>query len=435
MKRLFAFVCVCLLAAGCAEKLVETESVNPYRPIAALSIPRLALSGEEVSISGRGFAADCSIALQLNGATETTEVTVLDINENSVRIAIPKTLSTGFYAVILTQGGKSTRIGGINLAGDVYEAGDFEIYVLSDEKLQVYPASVSKQVIGALPLPDSGTKALDNSGFVEAMPDGWLYYTSFGTYVVDGWIKERRSLGAYNMQTSERIAPRDMDELFAIGRVGNDFCIMTVEVTKVESTGEKKYSTYTLSKWTPAAKEDIQTFDFSPYGSARILVPDMRFVYYPKEKVILLYGNMGTGDSMAQSTFTLDVATGEVIRTGNDATHRYCYAVAGDALYCFATKLDDGDVVETKVLLIDNVRDWSVGGSGATLVTTVPASAFLSPVYSPLTGKIYGADSSAPFGKVMTFDIQTGTVEGKKWINPGIAGMFYAAAPANEAGK
>ncbi len=423
MKRLFTWFFVCLLAAGCAEERIETETDNPYRPIANLSIPRQAMVGGEITIAGEGFAGDCRISLQMNGEAEAVEVTVLGVDETSVRIAIPETLSTGFYAVILTQGGVSTRIGGINLAGESYEADDFEIYVLADEALQVYPASVSKQVMGEYPLPDSGTKVLDNSGFVEAMPDGWLYYTSFGTYVIDGWIKERRSLGAYNMLTAERIAPRDIDDLFAIGRVGDDFCIMTVD---------SDYRIYTLSKWTPAGKTDIQTFDFSLYGSARILVPDQRFVYYPEENVILVYGNMGTGDSMAQSTFTLDVATGEVIRTGNDASHRYCYAVAGDELYCFATKFEDGDVVEAKILRIENVREWSVGGTGAVLVTTLPGSGFMSPVYSPLTGRVYGTDSSSSFDTVITFDPQSGAIEGRKWISPGIAGMFYSAAPVNE---
>ncbi len=423
MKRLFTFLCIVLLAAGCDKETVKTEEPNPYKPITGLSIPREALIGEEVTFGGRGFARDCRIELQLNGAEERTALTVVSVDEASVRLEVPRTIRTGFYAVVLTQGGKSTRIGGINIAGDYYETGDFEIYVLSDEKLQVYPASVSKQVIDITPLPGSGTKVLDNSGYVEAMPDGWLYYTSFGTYVIDGWIKERRSLGAYNMLTGKSISPRDIDDLFTIGRVGEDFCIMTMD---------SEYRIYTLSKWTPAGKEDIKTFDFSVHGSARILVPDQKFVYYPEENVILIYGNMGTGESMAQSTFTLDIATGEAIRTGNDANHRYCYAVAGEDLYCFATKLDDGDVVETKILHIDNVREWSVGGTGATLVTTLPGSGFMSPVYSPLTGKIYGADSSSSFDVVMTFDPQTGTVEGKKWIKPGIAGMFYASAPENE---
>lgn len=85
-------------------------------------------------------------------------------DETSVRFTVPGTLPTGFYVVILQQNGTTTRIGGINISGDSYEPGDFEIYVLAGERLEVYPASVSKQVVADEPLPDSGVKDLDFSG-------------------------------------------------------------------------------------------------------------------------------------------------------------------------------------------------------------------------------------------------------------------------------
>ena len=413
MKRLLSLLSICLLLAGCADKETEKEQLNPYRPIAGLTIPRQGSVGEEVAIQGHGFAADCRISLQLNGATSSTEVQVVHADENSVRIAVPDTLQTGFYAVILQQNGATTRIGGINISGDSYE-----IYVLAGEQLEVYPASVSKQIIAGEPLPDSGTKDLDFSGYVEALPDGMLYYASHGVYVVDGWIKELYDIGAYNMLTGDRTTPRQIEDFFAMGQIDGKFHLLKTDI--------KKNRIYTLVEWSASEEREIQKFDFTAFGSARILVPDQRFVYYPAEQVLLVYGNMGQGESMAQSTFTLDLQTGEVFRTGNNADYRYAYAVAENRLYCFATQLDDGDAVGTKVLRIDDVRRWSIGGEGAVELLSVSGTGFECPVYSPKTGMIYGVNDSESFETLLTFDPQTNRFAEKKWIKPGIAGLFYA---------
>ena len=418
MKRLLSLLSICLLLAGCADKETEKEQLNPYRPIAELTIPRQGSVGEEVAIQGHGFAADCRISLQLNGATSSTEVQVVHADENSVRIAVPDTLQTGFYAVILQQNGATTRIGGINISGDSYEPGDFEIYVLAGEQLEVDPASVSKQIIAGEPLPDSGTKDLDFSGYVEALPDGMLYYASFGAYDVDGWIKELYDIGAYNMLTGERTTPRQIEDFFAIGQIDGKFHLLKTDI--------KENRIYTLVEWSASDEREIRKFDFTAFGSARILVPDQRFVYYPAEQVLLVYGNMGQGESMAQSTFTLDLQTGEVFRTGDNADYRYAYAVAENRLYCFATQLDDGDAVGTKVLRIDDVRRWSIGGEGAMELLSISGTGFDCPVYSPKTGMIYGVNDSESFETLLTFDPQTNSFAEKKWIKPGIAGLFYA---------
>ena len=427
MKRLLSLLSICLLLAGCADRETEKEQLNPYRPIAGLTIPRQGTSGEEVAIQGHGFAADCRISLQLNGATSSTEVQVTHADENSVRITVPKTLRTGFYAVILQQNGATTRIGGINILGDKYEQGDFEIYVLAGEQLEVYPASVSKQVIADTPLPDSGTKDLDFSGYVEALPDGMLYYASFGAYDVDGWIKELYDIGAYNMLTGERTTPRQIEDFFAIGQIDGKFHLLKTDI--------KDNRIYTLVEWSASEEREIQKFDFTAFGSVRILASDQRFVYYPAERVLLVYGKMSQGESTAQSTFTLDLQTGEVFRTGNNANYRYTYAVAEDRLYCFATQLDGNDAVGTKVLRIDDVRRWSIGGEGAEELLSVSGTGFERPVYSPVTGMIYGVNVSNDndsFETLLTFDPRTNRFAEKKWIKPGIAGLFYAPQPPSD---
>lgn len=420
MKRLLSLLSICLLLAGCTDKETEKEQLNPYQPIAELTIPRQGTVGEEVAIQGRGFAADCRISLQLNGATSSTEVQVAHAGENSVRITVPDTLQTGFYVVILQQNGATTRIGGINISGDSYESDNFEIYVLAGEQLEVYPASVSKQVIADTPLPDSRTKDLQFSGYVEALPDGMLYYASHGFDEVS-YLKEVYAIGVYNMLTGERTTPIQIENFFVMGQIDGKFHLLKTDI--------KKNRIYTLVEWSASEEREIQKFDFTAFGSARILVPDQRFVYYPAEQVLLVYGNMSQGESTAQSTFTLDLQTGEVFRTGNNANYRYAYAVVEDRLYCFATQLDEGDAVGTKVLQIDDVRQWSIGGKGAEELLSVSGTGFERPVYSPVTGMIYGVNvnnDNDSFETLLTFDPQTNRFAEKKWINPGIAGLFYA---------
>ena len=87
-----------------------------------------------------------------------------------------------------------------------------------------------------------------------------------------------------------------------MGQIDGKFHLLKTDI--------KENRIYTLVEWSASGEREVRTFDFSAFGSARILVPDQRFVYYPAERVLLVYGNMGQGDSMAQSTFTLDLQTG-----------------------------------------------------------------------------------------------------------------------------
>ena len=427
-------MCALLLLAGCSDSQQPGDDTNPYLPIAGLTIPRQGNAGEKVVLHGRGFTADNRIFLQRNGETEMTEAEVVHIDGTSLHFIVPDELHTGFYAVVLCRGEKMTRIGGINVLADSYEPGDFEIYVLAGEAMEVYPASVSKQVIAGTPLPDSRVKDLEYSGYVEATPDGMLYSLSYQMDIVDGWLKDVYRLSAYDMQTGRRMAPRQLEtsrslnNFFAIGQIDGRFHLLQ---------DDSEHRIYTLTEWSEESQRVVQTFDFSAYGSAYIISRSHKCIYYPAERVLLLCGNMGTGEDMVQSSFALDLETGYVYRTGNDANYRYSYEVADGLLYCFATELDrsedtDNYIIGTRVLLVDNVRDWTMGKSGATELAFISGVGFEAPVYSPVTGKIYGLDDVEEPGMLLTFDPQTGTFDGKKWINPGVGGIFYAPAPEDE---
>ncbi len=435
MKRLLWLLSAALLLAGCAEESTRTEESNPYLPIAGLSIPREAAAGVEITISGVGFAEDCRIALQLNGSSEIIPATVISADNTHVTFSTPTKAEAGFYAIILTQDGKTTRIGGINITASSYDWGDFEIYVLAGQNLDVHAASVSKQIYEAEALPDSRTKHLEQSGYVEAMADGRLYFASNGLEYTDGWLLERRGLGCYNMITGKRSTPEYVDDLFAIGQVDGEFCTLRHYIPKPWETTTT--STYTL-QWHDSGKS--MTFDFavSGIGATKINSRDMRFVHHPDENVILLCGAL-SGDVQDEVSLVIDLEDQSVYRTGNNPDHRYAYIMVGHELYCFASEYtpisfdatgdgSGGEIVGLKVLRITDVRNWRLGASisGAELVCTVPGVAISQPVYSPVTGLVYGAQMGQEgIDLVMSFNPQSGKMEGRRWIMPGIGSMFY----------
>lgn len=414
MKQILSFL-IAFFCLACSENGKEEIFENPYIPVRNLEIPKHASQGDTIRITGQ-FEESYDVAVVRNGATDKIECSVLSVDAVSLWVVLPADCESGFYAVILSNNGEDFKVGGINISGGVYEDTDFELYVLRGATMDIHEASVSKQLISESALPESAVKDLDFSGYVVALPSGMLYYTSYGMYVVDGWIKEIHNIGAYNMQTKERITPISVDNLFVIGTINNEFYIIK---------SDSEYKTYTLLKWTHLGEEVVTQFDFSALGGARILSLDQKFHYYAKENVILISGNMGKGDSMAQSAFAIDLDSGQIYQVGNNSNYRYAFVPAGEKLYCFATLLDDGDIVKSVVMEIQDVRNWSMAGSGATMVAELPGMAFDMPVYSPVNNMIYGVNDAETFGAILTFNPETNSFEGKRWISPGVGGYFY----------
>ena len=66
-----------------------------------------------------------------------------------------------------------------------------------------------------------------------------------------------------------------------------------------------------------------------------------------------------------------------------------------------------------------------MAGSGAIMVAELPGMAFDMPVYSPVNNMIYGVNDAETFGAILTFNPETNSFEGKRWISPGVGGYFY----------
>lgn len=403
-----------LLFAGCASTTETEVKDNPYRPIADLVIPREIATDEVVVLQGRGFAADCKLAFQLNGsvANGRIEAEVLEVTEQSLTFVTPTSLQLGFYSLVLTQHAKTTTIGGVNVKGSNYKDEDFEMYALAGTNYEIYPVCASKQMRGRKALPNSSASVPNNySGYAVGTPDGKVYYAGFD--MVSGG-KQLYKVGCYDSKTAQNMSPVVVEDFFAMGEVDGKFCIL-------KSSDRKSYM---LVEWNAGVETLIRTFELTPSGGQRILVPDSRFVYHAATKTILLYGNMGSGDAVGQATFSLDMVSGAANQNGGNSSISFWYASVGEKLFGFGVKIVN-EVASTQVYRIDNPQEWNTNGSGATLVATLSGQGFVSPVYSPVTKMVYGLNDYEAPTVLSTFNPETQTFEARRWVNPGVALMLY----------
>lgn len=412
MRKLLLAGFAALLAIGCTEKKTTEEPLNPYLPIRDLVIPTLAITGEDITLQGRGFMADCGMEFQLNGETEKTEAQVVSVDEQSLVLTVPVSLKLGFYALVLTQNGKSTKIGGLNVKGDTFNESDFELYAVAGNKKEIYPVSISMQVQGKSPLKNSSTSIFGYEGYAVGTPDGKVYYAAFD---MGSGGKQIYDVGSYDSKTQTNQGAKRVDDFFAMGQIDGKFHIL--------KTADR--TTYTLVVWDNGTETVVRTFDFSPIGSQRILVLDSRFVYHAPTKTIVISGNMGSGDNVGQATVSLSLEAGTVTQNGGVSTMNYWAATTGTDLYCFAMKTNSDETYTTQVYHIENPQQWNVNGSGATLVATLTGMGFGCPIYSPVSGKIYGMNDFDASDIVVTFDPATNSFESRKWVNPQLNYLVY----------
>lgn len=421
MRKIFFITLIITLLAGCSNKETGEVETNPYRPIADLVIPREVLAGDEVTMLGRGFDDNCQILLKMNGESKTAVAKIISVDDRSLVFQTSGTIAVGFYTVLLRRDEKTTTLGGINVFSNVYNEADFEIYAVAGAEMQIFPVSVSRKTKGTM-LPNSSTQLPKCiNGALLPLPSGKIYFSGINTEVVNGSVKTTYSMGSYDMNTAENKNLGEIAGFFALGNIDGELHILKNSTDK-----ENRDKIYTLYKHIDGQETLVRTFDFSNFGSLPIYEYDQVFEYDAAAGVLLIAGNMGKGGEMAHSTFSMNLATGVVTSNGGSATSKYWFAYVDTKLYCFVTESVDY-VTTTKVFVIDNIAKWSIVGvgSGVTYVATLPSSGFERPMYSPLTGMIYGLDDADESGAMLTFDPATGSFQSKKWINPGISALLY----------
>lgn len=413
MKNLLFAVVGLLLMGGCSDKKTEAgETNNPYLPIADLVIPREAVAGADVTLQGVGFTEDCRIFVQLNGETTNTPTKTVSFDDKSLCFTLPSSIGMGFYVVVLRKDGKYHKIGGINVRVDNYLEEDFEVYALAGEKQEVYPVSVSKQLKGTA-FANSSTLQGDYFGSVVALSDGKIYYCGF-TVLINP-IRYQYNVSFYDAKTQTNVTYGVIQGLCAIGNINNELYLLTTTDNKL----------YNLYKYEKGEQTFVKTFDMSPFGGKRLLENDMAFQYHAASGNILISGIIGEGTELAQANFALNFNTGVVTSNGDNGSYSYWFSVVEEKLYCFATEVIE-EIPMTKAMLITNPARWNLTGEGATLLASIERTMFAKPAYSPITGLIYGMDDIEEPGAVLMFNTTNNRFESKKWVNPGVACLFYA---------
>ena len=142
MKKLWIIVSFLVVWAACSDNGNPLEEANPFSPLTDLSIPVRAGVETEITLRGKGFTSDCEIWLQLNGGDK-MQAHIVKVDDSGLTFTATEA-NSGFYAVILVQGGKEYRIGGINLIANDLEPEQVEVYAVRGELAPVvYPVSVT----------------------------------------------------------------------------------------------------------------------------------------------------------------------------------------------------------------------------------------------------------------------------------------------------
>lgn len=120
---------VVYLTACSDDKDAPVVDTDPFLPVTQLEIPKRQLVGTDITICGKGFDAECSVFLQLNGG-DTFSAEIVEVGGDSLVLRPSGELEAGFYIIILKKGDKQYRIGGINLYSDSLNLKDMEAYAV-----------------------------------------------------------------------------------------------------------------------------------------------------------------------------------------------------------------------------------------------------------------------------------------------------------------
>lgn len=129
-KWLVIWILAVVSFAACSDdKEDPIDDTDPFLPIAQLEIPKQQLVGTDITVYGKGFDAECSILLQLNGG-DTFSTEIVEVSGDSVVFRPLEELETRFLYYHPAKGGKQYRIGGINLYSDTLGEDDMEAYAV-----------------------------------------------------------------------------------------------------------------------------------------------------------------------------------------------------------------------------------------------------------------------------------------------------------------
>lgn len=403
MKKLLLICGLLAVFAACSDEEAKTEYIDPWLPVTDLQIPTKELVESEITLYGKGFEKDCKIRMQLNGG-ETYDTEIVTVAGDSLvfnTVGVPD----GFYVLLLDQGGKTYRIGGINLVIGELRPEDYDAYgVVGDENSEVYHVSLKKRQKGELLFKMTG----EHTFYGGMVCDGVWYYATYRIEYDENWRWKRFfRVMAYDLGkgTNETILP-DTEGFLAMGMIRGK-----MHIFRYAEDGLMH-----LMEWTGSAFRDVLTFPNIVAGKLTS-VSDANFLYDEARNAVVMAGQDMGGEAPRKFVWTFTMDNPEIRETGGESSIFFHLVECDGKVYAFGEKMRGTDHVDTHILCLDNPTDWQF--IEQTPETVLPDVGFSAPVYDKEKKVIYGSDD----GTILTYNPKTKQLTGKKWIGSGIVSL------------
>lgn len=407
MKNLILIFCLWAAFASCSDDETKTEETDPFLPVTALEIPKKQLLGEEITLRGKGFASDCKIQLQLNGG-DIFDTEIVTASGDSVVIKTPE-LKSGFYIVLLTQGGETYRIGAINLVAESLQMDDIEaLGVVGEEGFNVYPVSISNKLKGDRLF----SSQMGHVFYGGVIHQGiWYYATYYIKEIQEGyhvWTERHFVVYAYDPTAgTNEVLIEDIQSYVAMGVIDGELCIFTYDDNNCY-----------IEKLENGVFNRMITFPNAVGITEKIVINDGIFLQDVLHNALIMAGYDMTGNTR-KFVWAVSLSDLQVKEVGNALSTIFHLVNCEGKFYAFAENADGDGVTDISVVRLQDPTDWVF--DNLTPEAVMKKSAFNAPVYDKKKKVIYGIDDGET---VVTYDIATKQIVGGKWVKSGLISLF-----------
>lgn len=407
MKNLILIFYLLVVFTACSDEETNTDVQDPFLPVTGLQIPKKEFLGQEIVLHGKGFDKECSIQLQL-GTNNIFKAEVISVTDDSIILRTPD-LEAGFYIVLLTQGGQTYRIGGINLVATELENKYIDaLGIVGEENSKVYEVSVTKKMKGEMLFALPGNHSFSGGVIV----NGTWYYA---TYRHDEWETpsggwawaNRFTVWAYDIATRENKALiEDLEGFLALGMIEDKLCIFTYD-------NEKCY----IREWENGTFRNMAEFTNSS-AHKMIAIYNGIFLYDASRRNIVMSGQDMTGDTR-KLVWSVSLDNPQIKETGGETSVVFHLADCNGTFYAFGEKEAKDERVDTYVVRLNDPSDWAFA---ALTPEVVLKSTFISgPVFHKGRKIVYGVDDGET---VVAYDVQAKQLTGGKWVGSELSHIF-----------
>ena len=401
MKKLFVLFCLLASFMACS----DDKNDDPVMPITGLQMPTVnPVAGGEVTIAGKGFATDCKLQVQPEGAA-VIDVEIVEVTNVGITFKIPTDV-IGKCKVILLQGGKT------------YELGDLTIEEVPDVESSLYGVFVDETQVAVCPVDVVAQQRGKTLFTLEDEPEG-IIADNHGVVYYKLVAFENNKL-AYELYYYDVKAGKG-------GKINWDNAATCLSIG---TDGEKLYALATTEDL------DICLYTVNKDGNATLV---QNYGNPIEESFIRLYSTGGTflvGEELMYVGVRIDMG-GEVyhasivgylddnyadLYASQDLQKSYRYVKTNNDYYVFKNDNGEDAVVGATVQKFTSEEEWNDSNYSNPVVATID-NYFTDQVYDPTTGLIYGMFGEDGDG-ILSFDPKTNKVL-EPWMGSGCVTLVY----------